>query len=163
MVISLDAQSFMTKTKKKLLQMDEAYRGPWKSRLFGKAAGIENLLSRRKEMYCIIYIWKILKDVALNFNSSLKRTDLWKWEERSEVQNSQRGLRRSIAFEDYQGLHTEAKRWKTPQKLPADHQRAGIEEGLDEPERAIKFKGTLDKFIRTVLDIPDVLGYHAAS
>ena len=47
-------------------------------------------------------------------------------------------------------------------KLPADLRGLGIGDGLDEPKRAIKFKGMLDKFLQTIPDQPYLIGSQAA-
>ena len=120
-------------------------------------------LERRRERYCIIYIWKILNNLAPNFSDPL--------EIELTLGSDRRGLKCKIP-----GIVSGAARsWKTIRentlrikgsklfnKLPADLRELGIGEGLDEPKRVIKFKGMLDKFLQTIPDQPNLIGYHAA-
>ena len=119
-------------------------------------------LERRRERYCIIYIWKILNNLAPNFSDPL--------EIELTLGSDRRGLKCKIP-----GIVSGAARsWKTIRentlrikgsklfnKLPADLRELGIGEGLDEPKRVIKFKGMLDKFLQTIPDQPYLIVYHA--
>ena len=117
-------------------------------------------LERRRERYCIIYVWKILNDLAPNFKGDLKIERVYI----SERNGIKCVVPRTVshATQRMRTIRENTLRIRGINlfnKLPVELRQPGIGSDLEEPKRINKFKSLLDKILKTIPNQPYLHGH----